>query len=1023
MLLSDISVKRPVFATMMLAALVVFGIISYFVVGIDIYPRVEWPYVSVRAFLEGASAEEMETEVTKRMEEAINTVSSIKKLRSVTREENAFVLVEFELEKDPDVGAQEVRDRLAVTLNDMPEELEPLVIEKVDPDASPIMSLVVSSPRPLREVTEDFVDDIIEPRLERLKGVGQVKRVGGAHRQINAWVLMDKLYAYDLSAQKVFEALQRNHLEVPGGRVTSKKLEYVLRTMGEYPVPALMNTMVVENRPEGPIYFSELGYVEDGVEEQRTLSRLNLTHAVGMLIRKQSGTNTVEVIKGVKEQLGKLKEELPKDIDIQIVQDQAVFIQRSVDEAIESIWIAAMLTTVVIFIFLISPRATFIIAVSLPASLIATFTFFRVMGFTLNYMTLLALSIAVGLVVDDSIIVLECIFRHLEQGESPMEAARRGTNEIGMAATVSTLSIVAVFVPVAFMKGITGRYFFSFALTVAFTVMTSLFVAFTAIPMLSSRFLYLRKKHNALFRAMERFLVLLESTYRALLTFWLRNRLLVIGLALFVFVSGCFVASNLGAEFVPAEDENEFRILVETPKGSSMDQSSALFREVEEKISQLPHVRKVYATIGGGVSPHITEGQVYVKLDNKTERPLSQMDIMAMAREILAKMPAVKATVEEVPWEGGSEMGEVSAPIQFILKGPDLSVLKDYSERIMAEMSKVDGIVDVDSNYEKGQPELRIEVDRDKASELGIDMETISSTMRYLVGGEVATYFKEGDDRYDVRLRLVSSDRASPQRILDMPVIDKTGKLNTLINFAQLVKKGGPTEINRIDREREVTIFANLKKGYPLSEANKEIKNIVDKVDLPPGYLTDFSGHTEWMDEAFRELLFALVLSIIIIYMVLASQFESFSQPLVIMMSLPLSAVGAFGALYLGNMTISLFSLIGIVILMGLVTKNAILLVDYTNLLRSEGTPRDEALIRAGGVRLRPIIMTSITTIMGMVPVALSMAEGAEVRAPMGYAVIGGMTSSTLLTLLVVPVVYSLMDDFFQFLNRSLARS
>ncbi|MBI1987508.1 MAG: efflux RND transporter permease subunit [Nitrospinae bacterium] len=1008
MLLSDVSIRRPVFASMMILAVIVFGLFSFQGLGIDRFPRVDMPIVTITTTLEGASLQVMEKDVTDVVEEAVNTINGIKHLRSSTVEGLSLVLVEFELDREIDVAAQEVRDRLATIRKDLPLDIDPPIVEKVDPDAQPIMTIAVFGEMPIGRLTEDVADHLIKRRIERLRGVGQVKIVGGLKREIKAWVDLRGLLEYRLSARDVAEALRRNHLELPGGRVENQKKEYVLRSMGEISRVSDFNQIIVANPPGRPVYFSDIGHIEDGLEEERTLSRLNGRRAVSLFVRKQSGTNTVAVIDAVKAQLEKLKPLLPAGVEVQVVQDQSEFIKQSVDDVMQDIWLGAILTTLIILFFLRSLRTTLVVAVSIPASLIGSFILFQILGFSLNYMTLLGLSLCIGIVVDDSIVVLECIFRHIEEGESPMEAARNGANEIGLATIATTLSIIAIFVPVAYMKGMMGLWFFSFAMTVAATVAISLLVALTVIPMLSSRLLSHQTRHGLIYRLLGRFFDAIDAAYGRLLRVAVHHRFITLILTVVIFFFSLKVAKLVGTEFYVEPDEAQFNVGLKLPVGTSMPRAGQMLAKIEERLRQLPEVVYIYANIGGGSKEKITDASIYVRLTEKWERTVNQREIMRQAREAVAAFPAIKATVERVsPVQRGQDR---EAPVEFMVKGQDLEKLVGYAEAIMARMRATPGFVDVDSSYEGGKPEIRVEIDRKKAAELGTDVETISSTLRMMVGGEKIAYYKEGGERYEIRVRLYDQDRDEPWEVAKVPQIINQHLLTSSNNLVSLHQDSGPTEIKRHSRARQATVYAQLE-GKTLGEAIRDVNGIVQGLHLPPGYFIEFTGRAENMKESFHNLKVALGISTIAIYMVLAAQFESLIHPFTILFSLPLSIIGAFGALLITGYHFDLFGTIGMILLMGIVKKNAILLVDYINTLRRRGMERDEAICRAGPVRLRPILMTSIAVIFGMLPIATGHGAGGEQRATMGIVVIGGNITSTILTLVVIPVLYSFWDD------------
>lgn len=998
---------------MLIGALVVFGAVSYLLTGVDLFPDVDFPVVTITTLLKGASPETMETKVTDIIEEAVNTINGIKVMRSESSEGVSQVFIEFELEKDIDVAAQDVRDKVSAIRGDLPDDIEPPIIEKLDLDAAPILALALSGNRPIREIT-DYADDVIKKRLERILGVGSIKIVGGREREVRIWLEAEKLEGYHLSVQDVITALKTENIEIPGGRIETRNKEYVVKTKGEVENVANFNNLIVAHRESSPIRIRDIGYAEDGLEDERTLSRLNGKRAVSLLIRRQSGTNVVQVARKVKSEVEKIKSALPKGFDMAIALDTSAYIVESIGEVRFHLIFGGLLAVFIIFVFLRNLRSTLISAVAIPSSVVATFTFIKAMGFTFNNLTMLALSISVGMLIDDAIVVLENIYRHMERGAKRIQAAGAATAEIGLAVMATTFSIVAVFVPVAFMKGMVGRFFYEFGLTVTFAVLVSLFISFSLTPMLCSKFLRVPAKHGFAFRLLEKLFSALDAEYRRLLGFSLRHRLLVILIGVFTFIGSLQMTRFLGKEFIPPEDQSEFNVKVETPTGSSMQYTDSVLKKIESSVQRLPGVKDIFTTIGGDQQEKVNKTTILVKMMSKSERNFSQQDLMAAARASLRRNfdANLKISIEDVPRISGG--GFRAMPIQFNIRGPSLEKLNEYSQSIVEEMRKIPGIVDIDTTYDAGKPEVGVYIDRDKAADLGVSVTSISSTIGALIGGEVATQFTELGKRYDVRVRLLAADRDSPADIVRLMTRSHNGGLIDLSNIVKVEEGTGPVQVDRQNRQRQVTLLANLDKK-PLGEAAGQIEQIAARRGISAEYTTDFTGFADIMRESFANILFALFLAVILIYMILAAQFESFVHPFTIMLSLPLSMVGAFGALWLAGMTLNIFSMIGIIMLMGLVTKNAILLVDYTNTLRRrDNFERNHAILTAGPIRLRPILMTTASIIFGMLPIAFGLGAGAESRAPMAVVVIGGLITSTLLTLIVVPVVYTLLDDLTQ---------
>ncbi len=1022
MKISEVSIRRPVLASMIIVALVVFGLTSYRSIGVNLFPDVDIPVVTVSVPYEGADPETVETEVTDKIEEAVNTISGIKTVRSESIEGLSQVFIEFELEEDVDVVSQDVRDKVASIRGDLPLEIEPPMVEKFDIDSAPIMAIVVSGPVPIRRLTQ-YADDVVKRRIESIGGVGNVRLVGDREREVRIWLRADQLRAHHLSAQDVIDALQDENLEPPGGRVETAQREITVKTKGKIEKVKDFEQLIVVNRGGVPIRLGDVAYVEDGMEDFRSLARLNGQRAVSLLLRRQSGTNMLQVAGAVKERLAELRDELPEGYQLVVAQDLSVFVEESVAEAQGELLRGGVLAVLVILLFLRSLRGSFVAAITIPSTIIATYTFMLAMGFTINMMSLLALTVSVGMIIDDSIVVLENSYRHMEQGKPRMQAAVDGISEIGFAVIATSLAIGAVFVPVAFMEGIVGQFFYEFGLTVVFAVAVSTLIAVTLSPMLCSRVLKLSQRPGRASQILERLFEKLESGYRVTLRVALNHRWLVILAAFGVFASSLAITPFLGKEFIPESDENQFNIQVETPVGTSLAGTDEVVREIERRVAGLPGVREVFTTIGSGVEQRVNVATVLTKLVPKDRRRFSQAQIMQRVRQRLADLSHLKISVEIVPRIGGG--GFRVAPLQYSLRGSDLDQLAEVSQKIVDGLHKVPGIVDVNTTYDTGKPEVEVVIDRGKAADLGVSVRDLGDAVHTLIGGQKVSTFEEGGDTYDVRVRLAGDDRDRIESVLSVPVRTRSGQLVELRNLARVDEITGPVQINRQDRMRQITVMANLQKTKPLAAAMEDVKRIENELalssgqtGLPAGVSSQFVGDAENMKESFANINFSLMLAVVLVYMVLAAQFESLVHPLTVMLSLPLSIAGALGALAITGRTLNIFSMIGMIMLMGLVTKNAILLIDYTNQLRSRGMPRNDAILEAGPIRLRPILMTALSTIAGMVPVAIGLGSGAETRAPMGTAIVGGLITSTVLTLVVIPVVYTVMDDVAVWVRR-----
>jgi len=1029
MWLAETSIKRPVFATMFIAALVVLGMVSYPSIGVDLYPKIDFPIVNINTQLRGASPEIMDIDVTDKIEEAISTINGVKTITSSSLEGVSIVTVEFELERNIDLAAQDIREKVSSIRSKLPTDILEPVIQKVDPDATPVLWVAVTGPQSVRDLST-YTNEILKEQLQRIEGVGALRIAGLRLRQGRVWLDANKLRAYQIAPGDVAQALQLENVEIPGGRIESDTKEYSIKIKGEFPRIQEFNDLIVAYYKGAPVRIRDIGRAEDGMEEKRNLARFNGKPCVSIGIQKQSGSNTVAIIDRVKRELVNIHKTLPPGMELNIAFDQSTFINRSINEVKGHLVVGGFFAVLAVFLFLRNWRTTLISALALPVSIIATFTIMKAFDFTFNNMSMLALSLSVGILIDDAIIVIENIYRHIEEGMEPREAAAFATSEIGLAVMATTLAIVAIFLPVAFMKGIIGRFFWQFAMTVVFSVMVSLIVSFTLTPMLASILLKQKKRETAAIvpsrfpflsrigNGLEKVYKKTETTYRHILLFSLGYRKTVLVLALFIFAFSLYITKFIGKEFVPAEDQGQFLVRMEAPIDYSIDKADALFMQGETIVKSFPEANRFFYLqgFGAGGAGQINKAIIFTGLKKKADRKKSQEQLKAEIRQKLNQIPGLKATAEDISMIGG---GIRNVPIQYAIRGLDLDVLQNYTRQITTELAKLPGIVDVDTSLEAGKPELKVFIDRNKAADMGVSVGAIADAVNILISGEVdITKYKDEAKgrRYDVRVRLNPEDRANPADLGKIYVRAKDGRLVELASVIRIQEGGGPSVIYRVDRQRATIVYASLEKK-PLAQAMEELDGISGKV-LTPGYTARYKGAADTMKESFKYLLFALFLGILMAYMVLAAQFESFIHPFYVLLAMPLSFIGAFGALLLAGKTISIFSLIGLILLMGLVKKNAILLVDYTNVLRERGLTRREAILQAGPVRLRPILMTTLAMVFGMLPVALGLGEGAETRSPMGIAVIGGLLTSLFLTLVVVPSAYDLFDDWIERFRR-----
>jgi len=1025
MILSDLSVKQPVFATMMMVALVVLGIFSYKELPIDLFPDVDMPVVTVQTLYPGVSPETVETEVSKRIEEAINPVEGVNHISSTSTEGISIVIAEFELGTDIHTAEQEVRSKISAIRQDFPTGVEESVIQRLDPADLPIISLSVSSDQLTPVELTTLTEKVIKRRLEGIEGVGSLTIVGGQRREIQVYLEPERMKAYGLTVPDVVLALRRENMEMPAGKVLNEIMEELVRIEGKLEDPQQFQNIIVKNIKGVPVYLHEVAAIEDGYEEQKNLALINGNRALALEVRKQSGGNTVEVAESVLEAIPILNLELQGRAELQVVKDASEFIKESLKDVEYALILGAIFTVIIVFLFLNSWRSTVITGLTLPVSIISAFIIMKMLGFTLNFMTLMGLSLSVGLLIDDAIVVRENIVRHMQFGRDHYEAAKSGTSEIGLAVMATTFSIIAVFIPIAFMKGIVGRFFYEFGLTVAFAVMVSLFVSFTLDPMLSSRWYDPAVETHIKRRGLSRLLVRFNDwfnnigdSYKKAIAFSLRHRWWILSLSVLLFSGSLVMFQYIGQDFMPSYDRGEFQVSFKASPGNKIEKTEAIANEIGRIITQKPGVDYIFTTIGSGSNAALNEGSIYIKLQPKDERPFSMDEMRQQFRNELAGFGRAITSIEDVP-----DMGE-ARPFQLSVQGEDFERLDEISARVADFVRSVPGAVDIDRSLDPEKPEIVVRVDRQLASELGINLDLLATTMRTLLYGEVATQFEDEDgDAYDVRVRLAERYRNSIDILKEIDLLsskkDTMGN-DLLVSMGQVTdfRRGASTsQIRRFDLAREVRVFANMA-GRPMGNVEKDIRKGLEDMEIPSGFGVVFAGESEEMAATFEDIYDALILAVVFIYIILASQFGSFTHPLAIMLSLPLSLIGVVSIMLLTGDTLNIMSMIGLVLLMGLVTKNAILLVDFTKRLRQDGKDRTEALIEAGRTRFRPIMMTTLAMIFGMLPLAFEIGAGSEMRAPMARAVIGGLITSTLLTLIAVPVVYSMIDDLSGKWNR-----
>jgi multidrug efflux pump len=1022
MTLADISIRNHVFAWILMWALIGFGILTFTGVGtvfkglgISQNPDVDFPVINVSISWEGASPEIMETDVVDLVEDAVTSVEGVKEVTSSSRQGSANITIEFELERDIDVALQDVQSKLSQLQRRLPVGIDPPIVSKTNPEDEPIMRIAVVGSRPPTFVA-DYIRNVIRPQLQTIPGVGEIQLQGFRDRNVRVWYDAVRLEAQGLTVSDVNRAIQREHLEVPAGRIEGAEREMNVRAEGEAIDVEEFRDLVITYRNGAPVRLRDVAVVEDGLEDRRRLARTNGQPAIGFGITKLRGANAVQVGQDVRARLAEIETQLPEGLAVAVNFDTTVFIERAIDEILFTLILAALLTSLVCWVFLGSWSTTLNVLLAIPTSILGTFIVMYVFGFTLNTYTVLGLTLVVGIVVDDAIMVLENIYRHREHGEGKVTAASVGAREITFAAAAATLAIMAIFLPVAFMKGIIGKFFFQFGVTITVAVLISLLEALTLAPMRLSRMLEVGVRASRLEQWVSRTFTRLAASYYRLLVPALHHRKLVLAGAAVLFVLSLGIVKLLRQEFIPSQDMSRFGMRFQTPVGTSLDASERVLDQIERFLQSRPEVDMYGGFLGAG---DVNSGFVFVTMKEQDERPvdprtgkrLSQQELMNVTRQATSTIPGAMIVMMDFSQRGFSPgRGGGAFPVEFNIRGADWDTLGRSSRVIMEKLRESGLVTDVNSDYRVGMPEVQVIPDRNKAADLGISMSEIGETINSAIGGERVGKFKDKGRRFDIRVRLLSPQRQRPEDIERLLVRTNTGGLVRLGDIVRIEQRPTLQTITRRDRERAITLTANVIPGVSQSEAIERSIEIA-RANMPDGYRVVASGSSRTFREAFASLIFAMILGLVVAYMVLASQFNAFTHPFTVLLALPFSVSGALVALLVAGQSINVYSMLGIILLMGIAKKNSILLVDFTNQARASGMERHEALLHACPVRLRPILMTSTATIAGALPPALAFGPGAELQRPMALSIVGGMIVSTAFTLFVVPSAYSLIDD------------
>ncbi len=1021
MKIPEFSVNRRVTTAMLAMILVVLGFIAFTSLGLDFFPDIEFPTVSVVTTYSGASSEDIENTITRPLEQIINTISRVKEVNSMTTEGASVIMVEFEWGTNLDFGAQDIRDQIGLYRNFIPEEASDPLVVKFNIGQMPIIFGGITANRPTLELKE-LIEDEVAPRLERIDGVAAAQVFSMDTREILVAVDKAALESLNISVDQILMALNMENLNLPAGRVTERHSEYLLRTLGEFQsLDDIRHTIIGSTQTGQPIYLADVAVVRDTLKDTRLISRTQGEKAVFYFISKRSGANTVTTAQAVNRELERIKPTLPPDVTFYPFMDQAEMIQRVIRRTGNNALVGGILAIFFIFVFLRNWRPTVTITLAIPLSVITTFIAFYLAGYTINLLTLGGLALGIGMLVDNAVVVIENIFRHMEEGKKREEAAKKGASEVGMAITASTLTTIAVFFPMVFAQGITGKLTRGLALAIAFSLLASLFVALTVVPMVASVLFKANNRQDAGDR--NRGKIQFEKVrifYRRILQWTLQHRALVLGGTLGLLVLSFAIVPFLGTEFMPAMDREMIMLQVKMPVGTSLEETNRVVTMVEKLMAQEPEVKNVSVQVGsqaeenpadmaGGMSTTGShEGLLWVGLKPLRERSLSDVEVMEKIRRKLPQLKDVKFEALDI---GQAMMGGATAPVEINIFGKEINILKQVGDNIVESIRDVEGLRDVTHSLAEGKPEYHISIDRERASRMGLKVSQVGNSIQAATLGKVATRFREGNEEVDIRVRFEEKFRDSMEDIKNIPIMTPLNSMVTLGEVATISKGEGPIRIDRENQARVITVTGNIA-GRDLGSVVREIKGRIADIEsgLPAGYFTEFGGQYEQMQEAFVIMAGAFALATLLVYMIMASQFESFRHPFVIMFTIPLAIIGVILALLVSGKPVSLPVLIGFIMLGGIAVNNGIVMVDYINQLKRRGTEKKEAILQACAVRLRPVLITAFTTILGMMPMALSVSEGAEMRAPMAVTVVGGLVATTLLTLFVIPIIYSLFD-------------